>query len=161
MQEIEEIMDEEENNTASNNDNNLIERGSAALMHLATLHIPNIRAHIQEQITDHVNNKEPFEYYLEIRSFIDERCTKVGMFGIGDGNTKSNPDASMFLYTIPYVFTAEALRQFLTLTISITGIREYVPRNSEGVFAISDDPANYSRTGNKKASVKLSSIYNK
>ena len=156
MQEIEEIMDEEENN-----DNNLIEMGSTALMHLATLHIPNIRAYIRKQITDHVNNKEQFDYYLEIRSFIDERCTKVGMFDIGDGNTEVNPDASMFLYTIPYVFTTEALRQFLTFTINTTGIHEYAPCKSEGVFIISDNPTNYSRPGNKKASVELSSTYNK
>lgn len=162
MQEIEEIMDEEENNTESNNNNNnLIETGSAAFMYLVILHIPGIRAHIREQITYHIEDRQPFYYYLEMRSFIDERCTKVGMFGIGDGNTESNPDASMFLYTIPYVFTPDALIQFLTDIIDITGIREYALCNSEGVFVVSGDHTKYSSTNTKKASVELGSIYHK
>nr|DAM37255.1 MAG TPA: hypothetical protein [Caudoviricetes sp.] len=160
MQEIEEIMDEEENNTESNN-NNLIEAGSSALISIASLYLPDIRANIREQIAFHKNNKQPFCYYLEMRSFINERCTKVGMFGIGDGNTESNLDASIFLYTIPYVFTGDALIQFLAFIINITGISEYVPRNSRGVFVISGDPTKYSSTNTKKASVELLSMYNK
>ncbi len=156
-------MDEEENNAESNNaesNNNLIDVGSVTLRCLATLHIPNIRAHIREQIAFHINNKQPFYYYLEMRSFINERCTKIGMFGIGDGNTESNPEASVFLYTIPFVFTADALIQFLAFIVDITGIREYVPYNSGG-FAISGDPTKYSSTNTKKASLELGSIYNK
>lgn len=159
IKEIEEIMDEEENNAESNN-NNLIEAGSSALISIASIYMPYIRASIREQIAFHKNNKQPFCYYLEMRSFINERCTKVGMFGIGDGNTESNLDASIFLHTIPYVFTSDALRQFLALTISGTDIYEYTACDLEGVPIISSEPTRNS-INTKKASVQLSSTFNK
>lgn len=159
MKEIEEIMDEEENNTESNK-NNLVEAGSSTFMSITSLYMSQIRTRIREQIASYLSEKKPFYYYLEIRSFINESYTKVGMFSIGDGNTESNPEASMFLYTIPYVFTSDALRQFLALTISVTDIYEYTACDLEGVPIISSEPTKNS-INTKKASVQLSSTFNK
>lgn len=132
MKEIEEIMDEEENNTTSNSNHTQIGIGSISLRSLITLYTPSIRDSIREQIASHIDRKQPFNYYLEMRSFINEGCTKVGMFNIGDGNTESDPDLSLFLYTIPYVFTSDAIIQFLTSVINVTGIREYTTSNISG-----------------------------
>ena len=136
--EIEEIMDDEENNIIPINNYNLIEARSAALTHLICLHVTNIRAHIREQIemARSTNKNQTFCYYLEMRSFVDEECcTKVGMFDIGDGNTETNPSGSLFLYTIPYMFTSEALKSFLKTVIDITGLREYSDSDPEEVSA--------------------------
>lgn len=133
-EEIEEIMDDEENNITSINNYNLIEARSAALTHLICLHVSNIRAHIREQIemARSADKNQTFCYYLEMRSFINEGCTKVGMFDIGAGNTETNPSESSFLYTIPYIFTTEALKSFLKTVTDITGIREYSDSNPGG-----------------------------
>ena len=138
-EEIEEIMDDEENNITSINNYNLINVRSAALTHLICLHVTNIRAHIREQIemAKSTDKNQTFCYYLEMRSFIDEGCTKVGMFDIGDGNTETNPSGGLFLYTIPYIFTSEALISFLKTVIDITGIREYSHSDSEGMPIVS------------------------
>lgn len=128
-EEIEEIMDEEENNITSNSNHTQIGIGSISLRSLITLYTPSIRDSIRGQIACHIDRKQPFGYYLEMRSFINEGCTKVGMFNIGDGNTESDPDLSLFLYTIPYVFTSDAKIQFLTSVINVTGIHEYITSN--------------------------------
>ena len=157
-EEIEEIMDDDENNTASRNNHTPIEVGSAALMELISEHMPNIRAHIQEQIAiaKHINKNRPFFYYLEMRSFIDEGCTKVEMFNIGDGNTETNPSTSLFLYTLPCVCTSWALISFLKIVINITGIREYSPCNSTGVPIVSGWTSD--STNNNFASIKIGGI---
>lgn len=131
-EEIEEIMDDEENNNYI-----LINARSAAFTHLICLHVSNIRAHIQEQIemARSTDKDQTFCYYLEIRSFINEGCTKVGMFDIGNGNTNTNPSGSLFLYTIPYMFTSDALMSFLKTVTDITGIREYIYSDPKGVSA--------------------------
>lgn len=134
MLEIEEIMDDEENNITPINKYNLIEARSAALTHLICLHVTNIRDHIQKQIEMASTDKnQTFCYHLEMRSFVNEGCTKVGMFDIGDGNTETNPSGSLFLYTIPYILTLDALMSFLKVIVDITGIREYSGSDLEGV----------------------------
>lgn len=126
-EEIEEIMDDEENNITPINNYNLINTESDVFTYLICLHMSNIRDHIQEHIemAKSTNKNQTFCYYLEMRSFVNEGCTKVGMFGIGEGNTETNPSGSLFLYTIPYILTSEALKSFLKTIIDITGIREY------------------------------------
>lgn len=138
-EEIEEIMDDDENNTASRNNHTLIEARSAALTHLICLHVTNIRAHIREQIemARSTDKNQTFCYYLEMRSFVNEGCTKVGMFDIDAGNTETNPSESLFLYTIPYIFTLDALMSFLKTVTDITGIREY--NDSDLVEGVSTD----------------------
>lgn len=137
MLEIEEIMDDEENNITPVNNHNLIGIGSDVFTHLICLHKSNIRAHIREQIemAKSIDKNQTFCYYLEMRSFIDEGCTKVGMFNIGDGNTETNPSGSLFLYTIPYIFTSSALKSFLKTVTDITGIREHSDSNPEEASA--------------------------
>lgn len=124
IEEITEIMDEEENNTLGG-DRNLKGLRSTELVTTVCTHVPNIRSRIREQMIGHIQKKQGFAYYVEIRSFIDRGFTKVGMFTIGDGNTATDPESSKFLYTIPHIFTVDALAHILDTAISITGIREY------------------------------------
>lgn len=125
IEEITEIMDEEENNTLLTGDKNLVGTGSLTYETTIATHVPNIRSRIRGQIIGHIQKKQCFAYYVEIRSFTDRGYTKVGMFAIGDGDTVTDPDNSKFLYTIPYIFTVDALIHILDTAISITGIREY------------------------------------
>lgn len=125
IEEITEIMDEEESSTSLHGDKNIIGITSAALRDNIIMHTPVIRTHIREQIIGHIKKRQSFCYYLEMRSFLNMGYTKVGMFTIGDGNTATDPELSKFLHTIPHVFTARALEEFLETIINITGIREY------------------------------------
>lgn len=124
IEEITEIMDEEENSTLGG-DRNLIGLRSTELVTTVCTHVPNIRSRIRGQMIGHIQKKQGFAYYVEIRSFKNIGCTKVGMFTIGDGNTATDPESSKFLYTIPHIFTVDALIHILDTAISITGIREY------------------------------------
>ena len=125
IEEITEIMDEEESSTSLHCDKNIIGITSAALMDNIIRHTSVIRAHIREQIVEHIKKRQSFCYYLEMRSFLNMGYTKVGMFVVGDGNTATDPELSKFLHTIPHVFTPNALEQFLEEVINIRGIREY------------------------------------
>lgn len=125
IEEITEIMDEEESSTSLHCDKNIIGITSAALRDNIIMHVPVIRTHIREQIIGHIKKRQPFCYYLEMRSFLNMGYTKVGMFTIGDGNTATDPELSKFLHTIPHVFTARALELFLEEVINVHGIREY------------------------------------
>lgn len=125
IEEITEIMDEEENNTSLTGNKNLVGIRSTELITTVTTHVPNIRSHIKEQIIKHIKKQDFFSYYVEIRSFTDRGFTKVGMFDIGDGNTATDPENSKFLYTIPHIFTVDALIHILETALDITGIREY------------------------------------
>lgn len=125
IEEIEEIMDEEENNTSLTGNKNLVGMRSTELITTVGTHVPNIRSHIKEQIIKHIKKQDFFSYYIEIRSFTDRGFTKVGMFNIGEGNTATDPENSKFLYTIPHIFTVDALVRILDTAIDIAGIREY------------------------------------
>lgn len=125
IEEITEIMDEEENNTSLSGNKNLVGMRSTELITTVVTHVPNIRDHIREQIIKHIQKSQGFYYYVEIRSFTDRGFTKVGMFDIGDGNTSTDPENSKFLYTIPHIFTVDALVHILQTALDITGIREY------------------------------------
>lgn len=124
IEEITEIMDEE-NDTSLIGNRNLKGLRSTELVTTVCTHVPNIRSRIREQIIRHIQKKQGFVYYVEIRSFINIGCTKVGMFIVGDGDTATDPEHSKFVYTIPHIFTVDALIHILDTAISITGIREY------------------------------------
>lgn len=124
IEEITEIMDEEDDTSLIGN-KNLKGLRSTELVTTVCTHVPNIRSRIREQIIGHIQKKQGFAYYVEIRSFINIGCTKVGMFIIGDGNTATNPECSRFVYTIPHIFTVDVLIHILDTAINITGIREY------------------------------------
>lgn len=125
IEEITEIMDEEENNTSLTGNKNLIGMRSTELITTVSTHVQNIRSRIREQIIKHIQKEQDFYYYVEIRSFTNRGLTKVGMFDIGDGNTATDPENSKFLYTIPHIFTVDALVYILETALDITGIREY------------------------------------